>query len=197
MKVKLVTEVMADHGAFANFISSKFLQKLMKESDSFRSQDLKPTQTYWNLAGDTCLKCHQFVKLDVHLQIRHGTSLLLRNITWKGTVEELQIPIILRWVLESFVCDNRKCWWQQEIKSEAIYRHRQEIGRRRRGNSRSMLNVSISQKVSDRLLWLERRGCVHRFEWRLVGSIEKKLQERIKETEKMVCASTKQKSYKR
>lgn len=44
--------------------------------------------------------------MDVFLQIRHGSSLILRNVNWTITKEELPSPILGRTVLKSLGCDN-------------------------------------------------------------------------------------------
>lgn len=46
--------------------------------------------------------------MDVFLSIRHGTSLILRNIVWKVTEEDFKLPILGRRVLESLGSDNRE-----------------------------------------------------------------------------------------
>lgn len=62
---------------------------------------------YRDVTGNPCITCYCTVKSDVFLQIRHGTSLVLRNITWRVTKEQIKTPIIGRRVLESLGCDNR------------------------------------------------------------------------------------------
>lgn len=52
--------------------------------------------------------CSKKVTLDVYLKIRHGSSLVLRNIEWKVAKEDVSVPIIGRRVLESLGCDNGK-----------------------------------------------------------------------------------------
>lgn len=59
MRGILESNLMADQGADANFISSAFLQKLMKNSDSVMSNELRQRQTYRNVAGGLCLTCRQ------------------------------------------------------------------------------------------------------------------------------------------
>lgn len=48
------------------------------------------------------------IKLDVFLRIRHVPNLILRNIVWKVSIENVQTPITERCVSESLGCHNRE-----------------------------------------------------------------------------------------
>lgn len=102
------TKVMADQGADANFISAKLLDEIKQKMGNIQQQTWNPPQTFRGVTGDPCLTCASSVKLNVFLQIRHGTRLVLRNIQWKVTKEDITLPIIGRKVLESLGCDNRE-----------------------------------------------------------------------------------------
>lgn len=99
---------MADQSLDGNFISSAIMQKLVKELDSVRRQELKLIRTNRNVTCDPWLTCRQSVKVDFRLQIRHRTCLILRNIIWKATDEALKTSIIGGRVLESLGCNNQE-----------------------------------------------------------------------------------------
>lgn len=101
-------KLMADQGTNVNFISEALLEAIVETEPSMVPVKLRPSQVYRNITGDPCHTCHQVVKLDVYLHTRHGTSLILHNIIWKVSKEELRTPIIGRRVLESLGCDNRE-----------------------------------------------------------------------------------------
>lgn len=90
------TKLMADEGADAKFIFESLLETIIKNAFSVVLERLRRSQVYRNVSGDPCLTCHLLVKSDVFLHIRHGTSLILRNIIWKVSNKELQILIIGR-----------------------------------------------------------------------------------------------------
>lgn len=62
---------------------------------------------YRGVTGHPCLACHQRVKPYMFLQIRYGTSLILKKILWKVTEEDIRKSITGRRVLDSLGCD--KC----------------------------------------------------------------------------------------
>lgn len=45
--------------------------------------------------------------LDVHLEILHGSKLILRNVSWHVWKEKIGIAIIVRFFLEYLVCEIR------------------------------------------------------------------------------------------
>lgn len=98
---------MADQGADANFISASFLEEIKNYLPSWQMEELSLSLIFPSVTEDPCIMCAQSIFLDVFLQIRHGTSLIPRNINWKLTDEDLKTPIIARNVLESLGCDNR------------------------------------------------------------------------------------------
>lgn len=61
---------------------------------------------YRDVTGNRCLTCYCTVILDVLPKIRHGTSLVFRNITWRAIREQVKTPTISRGVLKSLGCDN-------------------------------------------------------------------------------------------
>lgn len=101
-------DLMADQGADANFIDEQLLEQIQKETPSTKITQYNAEQVYRGVTGEPCLTCSKKVIMDVYLKIRHGSSLVLRNIEWKVARENIAIPIIGRRVLESIGCDNRE-----------------------------------------------------------------------------------------
>lgn len=106
-KGKVESNLMTDQGADAYFISSSLLEKIQQSLPSIQKEQLGPSQIYRGITGDPCLTCHHSVKLDEFLQTRQGISLLLRNITWRVTEDNIRTHIIGGRVLESLGCENR------------------------------------------------------------------------------------------
>lgn len=65
-------------------------------------------QVLYGVTGDLCLTCSETITLVVCLRIRHGASLVLRNIELKVAKKSVSTPIIGRRVLESLRCDNHE-----------------------------------------------------------------------------------------
>lgn len=107
-KGALETELLADQGADVNFISSRQFKEIQQKKPTIHPKALLPTQIYRSVTGNPCLICKMSVDMNVFLQIRHASSLILRNVSWKITEEEIPSPIIGRRVLESLGCDNRE-----------------------------------------------------------------------------------------
>lgn len=82
-KGEVEVDLMADQGADANFISKSLLRKIEQNLPDIQKQTLNPNPIYRGVTGDPCLTCHTCIKLDKIPQIRHGTSLILRNVMWK------------------------------------------------------------------------------------------------------------------
>lgn len=74
------SSVMADERADADFISAILLNKFQQKLGSIQMESVNPPQLFRGVTGGLCLSCSNTFKLDVYLQIRHGTWLLLRNI---------------------------------------------------------------------------------------------------------------------
>lgn len=102
----LECEVMADQGADANFISEHLASSVEHEMGNTLWTHLNPAQIYRGVTGESCLTCNGQLKLDIFLRVRHGSILIIRNIEWKVTKENIHIPMIGRRVLESLGSDN-------------------------------------------------------------------------------------------
>lgn len=100
--------VMADQGADSDVISASLLKEIPQKPEGIKREVLIPPHIYLGVKGEPSLTCHEAVKFDISLQIRHDSSLLLRKIMWKVTVEKLPTPIICRRIWGAFGCDNRQ-----------------------------------------------------------------------------------------
>lgn len=107
-KEKFESNVIAAQGANASFILASFLEKLKELLTSRPEEKHGPSLIYRNVSVDPCITCAKLVFLDVFLQIRHRSSLILRNVNWKITNENRTTPTIKRGVLEFLACDNRR-----------------------------------------------------------------------------------------
>lgn len=98
---------MADQGASASFILIFFLKEIRTHLPTVLAKKISPSLNYHHVLGDPWLTCVQSAKLDVFLQIRHGASIILRNMNWMVTEEDLKALIIGRRVLEFAGCENK------------------------------------------------------------------------------------------
>lgn len=80
-KVTVESDLMADQVADPNFISVELLRRIKRNQPDVVEEALRPHQVYRGVTGDPCLTCYFTVKVDAFLLIRHGKSLILRNIT--------------------------------------------------------------------------------------------------------------------
>lgn len=105
---KIKVSPLTDQGADTNLMSKCLLENVPKEMPSLQPIVLGPVQTYRGVTGDPCVLCKWEVKLDVFMRIWQGSNLILGNILWKVSTENIQARIMGRCVLDSLGCDNRK-----------------------------------------------------------------------------------------
>lgn len=68
-KGEIETDLMADQGADANFISSQMFKKIKQVQPTIQQKNINPQQTYRDVTGAPCLTCKSSAELDVFLQI--------------------------------------------------------------------------------------------------------------------------------
>ena len=101
--------VLADQGADCNFLPPSVVSALCKALPELEVVTLPQTQLFGTAVKDAApLPCSRKVICDVHLRIRHGTQMLLRNVTWLISERETPHVIIGRPVLAALGLDNRK-----------------------------------------------------------------------------------------
>lgn len=103
---KVSCRLLADQGADVNLLPEELAERILKHGD-YVVRKLPQPRTYKTVSGTVCARCENSITLDVHLKIRHGSNLILRNVTWEipnGAVKE---AILGRHVLEALGCDNR------------------------------------------------------------------------------------------
>lgn len=76
----LETDVKADQGADANFISEDLLATILRKAQIAKIVRFETEHVYHEVTGGPCLTYSKKVTLDVYLKIRHGSSLVLRNV---------------------------------------------------------------------------------------------------------------------
>lgn len=76
----------------------------MQSADK-REAFITPPHIYKGLSGKICVRCTKQVLLNVHLKIRHGSSLLLKNIVWKIAGEYISSAVLGGPVLKSIILE--------------------------------------------------------------------------------------------
>lgn len=99
---------MSDQGADSNIMSECLLKWVQKEAPNLQIKALKPVQIKKGVTEEPLLTCRWQIRVDIFLRIRQRSRLILRNIVWKVSTENDQIPIIGRRVLESLGYENRE-----------------------------------------------------------------------------------------
>lgn len=99
---------MSSQGDDKNIISRKLWHQIRKIVTNIKSTVLNPEDIYLVVTEDLCLTCDENVILDIFLKIRHGLSLILKNVEWKIDKEDIPVPIIGRKELEYLGCDDRE-----------------------------------------------------------------------------------------
>lgn len=74
---------LADQGVAANYISKTLVEEIHQQMSDAGSEWLQPMQNFQGATGDPCLTCHIMAKLDISLNIRRASKLILRNMEWK------------------------------------------------------------------------------------------------------------------
>lgn len=99
--------VMADQGSDANVLPPTVLDALKKATPGLAVEELKPPHSFDFLDQSSGIVCHKRVVADVQVRIRHGTKLVLRNITWHVSDAPTKVVVIGRRVLQAIGCDNK------------------------------------------------------------------------------------------
>lgn len=99
--------ILADQGADTNLMSAHLLENIWQKTAGNRTTILSTAQLYRRVRGDTCLRCHKEVVLDVHLRLLYLSSFILRNIILNVTREVISTPVIKRRVPEPLDFVNR------------------------------------------------------------------------------------------
>lgn len=100
------TEIMADQGADANIVSWQLWDKIQKKMRNTRATILNPEQTHREVTGDPCLTCNKEVGQDRFLKVRLCSSIILRNMKWRVSKEDIAVSVVERTVLKSLDYDN-------------------------------------------------------------------------------------------
>lgn len=93
-KGQLEVELLADHGAGVNFTSEIVLKEIEQKLLKNLNEPVNPAQLYREVRGGPCLSYHGIVKLDVILETRQGTSIMLRNIKCKVVKDDIKTLIM-------------------------------------------------------------------------------------------------------
>lgn len=80
--ILMTTTVIVLH-AVANNMSRRLLEKIQNNVPDIETTALEPVQCFKGVTEEHSVICELEVKFDVLLRIRHGSSLILRNIVWK------------------------------------------------------------------------------------------------------------------
>lgn len=82
--------------------------KIRKRILNLQINPFKTEQIYRGVPGEPCLTFHKNVKLDVNLNIRPGSQLILQNVELKFSKEIMVKPIIGRRTLKLLGYDKRE-----------------------------------------------------------------------------------------
>ncbi|CDF33359.1 unnamed protein product [Chondrus crispus] len=99
--------IMADQGSDGNIMPPAVFDMIAEAASNLHVASLVPPHTYSFVDQDRGLTCRRSMTADVHLRIRHGVKLVLRNITWKVSDQPAECVIIGREVLQAIGCDNK------------------------------------------------------------------------------------------
>lgn len=100
--------VLTDQGSDTNLISSSVFEAMKKAGFKGKVTILVPPHKYQGVSKENVITCRRKITADLNLRIRHGTSLLIRNITWRVSDEESDNVIIGRPLLEAIGFDNQQ-----------------------------------------------------------------------------------------
>lgn len=100
--------LLADPIADKNLKSSLVLEETIAKSRDTFATTPGPPRSYAGISRNVCIQCTKNVTMDIGLKVRHGSSLHLRNITWKGFEEPIACVVMERLVLKSLRSDNRR-----------------------------------------------------------------------------------------
>lgn len=100
-------DLLASQGADGNFMSRQLLIQIKKSQSSITGKPLISNQIYGDVTGNIRLTCYCTIEVDGSLNLRHGTSLILRKLLWKVSMKEKNTPIIGVLILESLGRDNQ------------------------------------------------------------------------------------------
>lgn len=99
--------VLADQGADTNLMPPSVYELIKKSGMAFQTTHLNPSHSFKAFDQISKVTCNKKVITDVHLRIRHGTNLVLRNLEWHVGDCETEYLILGRPVLEALGCNNR------------------------------------------------------------------------------------------
>lgn len=97
----LATTALTDEGSDANILPYSVLKHMEKVLSDLKVSTLERPVVYGDVFVRACATGDGVVTLDIYLEIRHGSNLILQNITWNIPQEEVNSPTIGRPVLES------------------------------------------------------------------------------------------------
>lgn len=99
--------VLADQGADANMIPPAVFQLIKASGAVIPITHLKPAHRFATVDENTKITCDKKISADVHLRIRHGTKLIIRNVEWYISDCHTEQVILGRPLLEAIGCNNR------------------------------------------------------------------------------------------
>lgn len=84
--------VIADRGEDYNFISVTMVRDIRQKILFVGTIVQIPVHVYRGNTGEQCLTCSKALIFGEYLQIRHSSSLILRNIEWKIIKDSIGTP---------------------------------------------------------------------------------------------------------
>lgn len=127
MEGRVECMVLADIGADDNIIPTELLTELLKQESELKVENLSPPKVFKSAVKDTIdggsakINCSKKVQLDVKLNIRHGSYLLLRNVVWLVSDKDADCAYLGRPLLEHLGLDAGNYWMQHGRKMTELW----------------------------------------------------------------------------
>lgn len=108
-KVPVEADILVHQGAGTNLISHELFEFNKKTDGDFEITSLVPPQIYGGVGCNAKISCSNQIQADINLRIRHGSSLLSRNVIWLVSEEKAsKAAIIGRPLLKIIACNIKK-----------------------------------------------------------------------------------------
>lgn len=99
--------ILTDQGADVNLMPKTLFEELNRAGGITKTTILVPPRTMTGIGEPANITCKKRIVADVQLRIRHGSALLVRNVSWYVSEQEFKNAIIGRPLLEQLGCDNK------------------------------------------------------------------------------------------
>lgn len=102
------SKLCTDGGSDINLLPSHFFEDLLGNKAEMKVTKYKSPRLYLLAASTKHITCGREVALDRELHIRHGKSLMIRNLRWSVAIEKVKEPLLGRPIQEELGLDVRQ-----------------------------------------------------------------------------------------